>query len=444
MAGPNSFPSGIPGYGEPGYGPRGVNETSQLLSAQSRISQPRLQTPFTSSPPTIALMGSEMRAPIDPALFIDPKLTMSSSPLGGHGGPVYPGGGIPLPASFVPPVHVELQPSRIKDAGYTRHPDPNFRPYGPNQWVDILYNHTLLRYISKNEITDIRKHCEKLAQAVNPDDPRPVLIDNGPFTTADAQAVWKYCTVYIKRRDQLRNNVSARKSRSRKDNEVKHWKMIALAAGAPDVPFEFDGDDPAYSNEALVPRETQDAINAMRASWASSDNIQKSVKDEEAPVVPPEAALPPGQLPLPIFEGAMPPIVQDENSASTPAPHRPQTRATTRAQARGRGYDNGVGDQTAVGGARGRGRARVRSRQLGAGGDQATAVHHAPLLTASPVDQRLAPSTASPVPRAVPPTPSMMDHLRNQMVDREASQGSVLEDREETKVDWSEFQSGFV
>ncbi|PSS00698.1 hypothetical protein BD289DRAFT_479381 [Coniella lustricola] len=174
-------------------------------------------------------------------------------------------------SGFKRPLHKNLHPSRIQDAGPTQHPDPKFRPYGPNQWTDILHDHTLLRFISKNEIGDIKKHCEKLGQTEQGSTSGPVLIDNGPYDTSDARAVWKYCTVYIKRRDQLRNNVSAKKSRSRKDNEVKHWKSIALAAGAHDKPFRFQEDDmaydPAHEKAGLISQETQEAIDEMRQNW---------------------------------------------------------------------------------------------------------------------------------------------------------------------------------
>lgn len=257
-------------------------------------------------------------------------------------------------SDFVRPEHKTLVPGRIVDAGPTPHPDPNFRPYGPNQWTDILHDHTLLRFISKNEIGDIKKHCEKLSKIDQGPKNSPVLIDNGPYDTSDARAVWQYCAVYIKRRDQLRNNVSAKKSRSRKDSEVKHWKAIALAAGAPDKPFRYQEDDPAYDpaceKEGVIAEETQEAILAMIQTWdwklhggggsGSTGNPTgqlplPAIHEDMSTVADivgaqslasgstsPEFALMEslqGQLPLPVFEGAASAALDNSPQLNSPA-----------------------------------------------------------------------------------------------------------------------------
>lgn len=176
--------------------------------------------------------------------------------------------------SFVRPAYVDLEANRVHPAGPLVHPDPSFRPIGVNNWAEILHDYTLLRYLSNSNIKEIKDHVSVLGDAVDPKNPNvAILIDQGPYNTNDARAVWKYCDAYVKRRGQERNNKAARRSRARKEAETLHWKRVALAAGAPDQDFTFDGTDPAHADdgdggEGILPRETAAAITAMKATWA--------------------------------------------------------------------------------------------------------------------------------------------------------------------------------
>lgn len=157
-----------------------------------------------------------------------------------------------------------VPPNRIAEAGPVAHPDPEFRPYGTNHWHVFLREPTLLKYLSSTEIKDIRDHCYGMAAkgaaaANNPDgddddqqqgQPRPVA-PGSQYTTADAQAVWKHCDAYIRRRSQVRNNQAARRSRQRKDAETRYWKALAVQYGAPEHEFDWslvdeDGNLPDY------------------------------------------------------------------------------------------------------------------------------------------------------------------------------------------------------
>lgn len=141
-----------------------------------------------------------------------------------------------------PPGHhaAHVPPNRIQEAGPVTHPDPEWRPYGVNHWHVFLNEPTLLKYMSSTEIKDIRDHCYELAKPQGGgDDPLPVA-EGSAHTTADAQAVWRHCDAYVRRRSQVRNNQAARRSRQRKDAETRYWKAKALEYGAPDHEFNWD------------------------------------------------------------------------------------------------------------------------------------------------------------------------------------------------------------
>lgn len=141
-----------------------------------------------------------------------------------------------------PPYQAHVPPNRIAEAGPVTHPDPEWRPYGVNHWHVFLREPSTLKYLSSTEIKDIREHCYELAargaDEDGNDEPRPVA-EGSPYTTADAQAVWKHCDAYVRRRGQVRNNQAARRSRQRKDAETRYWKAKALEYGAPDVEFDW-------------------------------------------------------------------------------------------------------------------------------------------------------------------------------------------------------------
>lgn len=293
-------PSGAPSYGDTGYGRPLFDSTEQPRSGQNTIG---IQTPYMSAAMATS-MPSEMASNV-PAVQTIVNADDSVAP------PFVP------PPIFVPPVHVDLKTSRIVVPGPIPHEDKNFRPYGPSQWTHILHDHNRLRYLSKNAINDIKKHCEKLT--AGSDVHVPVLVDNGPYTTNDARVVWKYCQAYIKRRDQVRNNNSAKKSRSRKDNEIKHWKLIALAAGATNTPFKFDEHDPANDNETLMSAETHQAIMQMRQNWGYAAGVAQGQ-------IPPP---PPGSVPTPLAH----PLAQG-HAVGPPA----QTETLNPPQKRARGH----------------------------------------------------------------------------------------------------------
>ncbi|KAJ0115780.1 hypothetical protein J7T55_010603 [Diaporthe amygdali] len=151
-----------------------------------------------------------------------------------------------------------VPPNRILEAGPLRHPDPEWRPYGVNHWHVFLTEPTTLKYLSSTEIKDIREHCYELAKAAGVGD-APQPITNTAYTTADAQAVWRHCDAYVRRRGQVRNNQAARRSRARKDAETRYWKAKALEYGAPDHEFIWDGDEgspgsPSAPAAATVPQ----------------------------------------------------------------------------------------------------------------------------------------------------------------------------------------------
>ncbi|KAG6353975.1 hypothetical protein INS49_004946 [Diaporthe citri] len=171
------------------------------------------------------------------------------------------------------PAHVP--PNRIQEAGPVTHPDPEWRPYGVNHWHVFLTEPTTLKYLSSTEIKDIRDHCYGLAQAAavgaavdEEDDGQPVPIAAGSrYTTADAQAVWRHCDAYVRRRSQVRNNQAARRSRQRKDAETRYWKAKALEYGAPDHEFNWDlvEEEPAGGQGGSSSAAAEGAGQAARA-----------------------------------------------------------------------------------------------------------------------------------------------------------------------------------
>lgn len=187
----------------------------------------------------------------------------------------------PLPASaqFVRPIHHKLDSSRIDPAGPETHPNPNWRAPGSHQWVEILHNYSLLQYLSDATIKDLLKHCDRLVGSGVRDSASslgPALVEGGPYTVLDAQAVWNYCTAYTKRRQQHRNNSAASRSRNNKAAQLKHWKALALAAGAPDREFVFDINDEGNAPSApptLLAAVTQTAIGDMKRTWNSTAQI---------------------------------------------------------------------------------------------------------------------------------------------------------------------------
>ncbi|KUI55051.1 hypothetical protein VP1G_02416 [Cytospora mali] len=136
-----------------------------------------------------------------------------------------------------------IPPNRIAEAGPIPHPDREWRPYGTNHWHIFLASPEILKYLSTSEIKEIREHCYQLSKAVE-DSGSPtnsgLPFPDSAYTTADAQTVWKHCDAYIRRRGQLRNNNAARRSRQRKEAELKYWKQKALEYGCPDHEFVWD------------------------------------------------------------------------------------------------------------------------------------------------------------------------------------------------------------
>lgn len=191
----------------------------------------------------------------------------------------------PAPVNIEParPVHHTLDSSRIDPAGPTAHPDPNWRAPGPQQWDEILHDYTLLQYLSDAIIKDLLKHCDRLVSSgvQDPANPTgPAVVEGGPYTVLDAQAVWNYCTAYTKRRQQHRNNSAASRSRNNKAAQLKHWKALALAAGAPDRDFVFDINDEGNAPGApptLLAAATQAALDEMKSSWISTAGIGDQV-----------------------------------------------------------------------------------------------------------------------------------------------------------------------
>ncbi|KAG8167488.1 hypothetical protein KVR01_003177 [Diaporthe batatas] len=204
------------------------------------------------------------RTPMAPANMSPAPATPNvNSPGGSAVGAPSSGGGASASASgnnstarpSRPAHQAHVPPNRIAEAGPVPHPDPEFRPYGTNHWHVFLTEPTLLKYLSSTEIKDIREHCFGMAGRATAasgggggggegGDDQPLLVhvpvaEGSAYTTADAQAVWKHCDAYIRRRGQVRNNQAARRSRMRKDAETRYWKALALQFGAPDHDFDW-------------------------------------------------------------------------------------------------------------------------------------------------------------------------------------------------------------
>ncbi|KAH8747463.1 hypothetical protein F5883DRAFT_243836 [Diaporthe sp. PMI_573] len=177
-----------------------------------------------------------------------------------------------------PAYQAHVPPNRIAEAGPVRHPDPEWRPYGVNHWHVFLREPTTLKYLSSTEIKDIREHCYELASkkaasgedGEDNDEPQPVT-EGSPYTTADAQAVWKHCDAYVRRRSQVRNNQAARRSRQRKDAETRYWKAKALEYGAPDHEFDWSlaGESPPAPAPATAP--AQGGSSSSRAAAVAGE-----------------------------------------------------------------------------------------------------------------------------------------------------------------------------
>lgn len=204
----------------------------------------RIRTHGTPTPAARNRRTSLAAADMSPATgnTSSPANSSFHTPEQGIGG----GGGNRQAAPNPPPYQAHVPPNRIAEAGPVTHPDPEWRPYGVNHWHVFLREPSTLKYLSSTEIKDIREHCYELAARGagdnNDDDgndePRPIA-EGSPYTTADAQAVWKHCDAYVRRRGQVRNNQAARRSRQRKDAETRYWKAKALEYGAPDVEFDW-------------------------------------------------------------------------------------------------------------------------------------------------------------------------------------------------------------
>lgn len=183
-----------------------------------------------------------------------------------------------------------VPPNRIAEAGPVPHPDRDWRPYGTNHWHVFLASPGTLKYLSTAEIKEIREHCYQLSKALDADgNPTNavLLIPDTAYTTTDAQTVWKHCDAYIRRRGQLRNNNAARRSRQRKEAELKYWKNKALEHGCPDHEFVWDGHEvttpPSANAYASIPAGPQTRARARqgrpsRGRGQRGDNI--AARDE--------------------------------------------------------------------------------------------------------------------------------------------------------------------
>lgn len=159
-----------------------------------------------------------------------------------------------------PSHQAHVPPNRIAEAGPVTHPDPEWRPYGVNHWHVFLTEPTTLKYLSSTEIKDIRDHCYELAKVQGADEEPLPITAGSQYTTVDAQAVWRHCDAYVRRRSQVRNNQAARRSRQRKDAETRYWKAKALEYGAPDHEFDWslvEDSPPGQSSSAAAENAVQ-------------------------------------------------------------------------------------------------------------------------------------------------------------------------------------------
>lgn len=183
----------------------------------------------------------------------------------------------PTPSNeFVCPIYETVDSTRVDPAGPDPHPEPDWRAPGPSQWTEILQDYKILQYMSDASIKDLLRHCDTLVNSGVPDPSNPdgpALLPGSQYTVPDAQAVWNYCTAYSKRRQQLRNNSAASKSRNSKAAQLKHWKAMALAGGAANRDFIFDANDPANApgaDASLLSAVTQAALQEMRQNWTQN------------------------------------------------------------------------------------------------------------------------------------------------------------------------------
>lgn len=184
--------------------------------------------------------------------------------------------GTPPHADSTQDRYEDLEPRRIEVPGPVRHTNRQWRAPPLEMWYQILEDHEILRYFSNSQLREFKDHVGSLASVGadardNDFSTSVVPIDGGSWTTRDAHHVWKCIDAYLRRRGQLKNNQSAKKGRDRKDAELRHWKSIASAAGAP-LGFNYDENDPAYreGNELMLPNVTENAIKSMRAALAHS------------------------------------------------------------------------------------------------------------------------------------------------------------------------------
>lgn len=205
----------------------------------------------------------------------------------------------PAPSNeFVRPTYETVDSTRVDPAGPDPHPEPDWRAPGPSQWTEILHDYRILQYMSDASIKDLLRHCDILVSSGIPDPSNPdgpALLPGSRYTVPDAQAAWNYCTAYSKRRQQLRNNSAASKSRNSKAAQLKHWKAMALAGGAANRDFIFDANDPANAPGAdatLLSSVTQAAIQEMRQNWT-----QNGGPGGQGSVVNPPLGLVPAQPP---------------------------------------------------------------------------------------------------------------------------------------------------
>lgn len=230
-----------------------------------------------------------------------------------------------------------MPPNRITEAGPVTHPDRDWRPYGTNHWHVFLESPDTLKYLSTAEIKEIREHCNQLNKSTmegagNPgnsdeegeEEGEVVLpIPNTGHTTADAQTVWAHCDAYIRRRGQLRNNNAARRSRQRRDAELRYWKRKAVEYGCPDHEFVWDGKE-------LPPDPSANAYASMLPSAATTAAAANAAAPPPGPAPTPAPAL----VPVPVL-AAPPPQTQTRGAARRSARvHRQRQAAATAAEAR--------------------------------------------------------------------------------------------------------------
>lgn len=181
-----------------------------------------------------------------------------------------------------PSHQAHVPPNRIAEAGPVTHPDPEWRPYGINHWHVFLTEPTTLKYLSSTEIKDIRDHCYELAKVQGADDEPLPIAEGSQYTTADAQAVWRHCDAYVRRRSQVRNNQAARRSRQRKDAETRYWKAKALEYGAPDHEFDWSlvEDSPPGQSSSVATAENAVQTRARTRTQQQQGQAQAQTRQQ--------------------------------------------------------------------------------------------------------------------------------------------------------------------